>query len=336
LYLKVLVRGALTDDDATTMRITVILCTYNRCQSLATTLRSVAASRLPDSVEWEVLVVDNNSHDRTREVVADFSRRYVGRFRYLFEPRPGKSHALNAGIREARGDILAFMDDDVMVEPAWLGNLTAGLIEEGWTGAGGPILPEPGFSPPRWLSISGKYALAPFALFDPRPDPGELPEPPWGTNMAFRKSVFDKYGRFRTDLGPSPGSEIRNEDTEFGRRLLAAGERLLYVPSAVVYHPVPEARLRKQYHLAWWFAKGRADVREFGAPAETARLLGIPLHLFGRAIILTLRWSVALGSSRRFAFKLNLWTTLGAMTECFREIRDAGITSESSAFLRKY
>lgn len=311
------------------MRITVILCTYNRCLSLATALQSVAASRLPDSVEWEVLVVDNNSPDQTREVVEDFSRQYPGLFRYRFEARQGKSHALNAGIREARGDILAFVDDDVTVEPTWLGNLTAVLLDEGPAGAGGPILPEPGFSPPRWLSSSGKYVLAPFALFSPRPDPGELAEPPWGTNMAFRKTMFEKYGGFRTDLGPSPGSEIRNEDTEFGRRLLAAGERLSYVPSAVVYHPVPEVRLRKHYHLAWWFAKGRADVREFGVPSETARLLGIPLQLFRRVIMQTLRWTIALTSSRRFAYKLNLWTTLGAMTECFHS-RDSTTTSESS------
>ncbi|MBZ5634662.1 MAG: glycosyltransferase [Acidobacteriia bacterium] len=312
------------------MRITIILCTYNRCLSLARTLQSVAASRLPGSVEWEVLVVDNNSPDQTREVVVDFSRQYPGRFRYQFEARQGKSHALNAGVREARGEVLAFLDDDVTVEPEWLANLTGILHDERWAGAGGRILPPQGFSAPNWLSTAGRYTLAPFAHFNPGPDPSELAEPPWGTNMAFRKTMFERYGGFRTDLGPSRGSEIRNEDTEFGRRLLAAGEHLFYVPSAVVYHPVPDVRLQKQYHLAWWFAKGRADVREFGVPADTARLLGIPLHLFARAIILTLRWTVALGSSRRFASKRNLWTTLGAMTECFRESRDSTITLESS------
>ena len=67
------------------MNITVILCTYNRCQILVKALSSVALSRLPEPVAWEVLVVDNNSRDRTRDVVADFCRRYPGRFRYLFE-----------------------------------------------------------------------------------------------------------------------------------------------------------------------------------------------------------------------------------------------------------
>src|SRR5208282_2321290 len=91
------------------LNITVILCTYNRCQSLARALDSVAAQTFSESVEWEVLVVDNNSRDQTRDVAEDFCRRYPGRFRYLFEPRQGKSYALNAGIREARGDILALL-----------------------------------------------------------------------------------------------------------------------------------------------------------------------------------------------------------------------------------
>ena len=67
-----------------------------------------------------MLVVDNNSSDQTREVVEEFADRYPGRFRYLFEPQPGKSYALNSGIREARGTVLAFIDDDVTVEPSWL------------------------------------------------------------------------------------------------------------------------------------------------------------------------------------------------------------------------
>src|ERR1051325_7506441 len=109
------------------MRLTAILCTYNRCQSLQRALNSAAALVLPESVEWEVLVVDNNSNDQTRKTAGGFSARYPGRFRYLFEPRPGKSHALNAGIREARRNFLSFMDDDVVVHPEWLQNLTGAL-----------------------------------------------------------------------------------------------------------------------------------------------------------------------------------------------------------------
>ena len=239
------------------MRITVILCTYNRCETLAKALNSVAALTVPESVQWEILVVDNNSSDQTRDVIENFCHRFHGRLRYLFEPQQGLSHARNAGIREARGDIIAFMDDDVTVEPTWLQNLTAGLHNDEWAGAGGRILLEWNCSPPRWLSLKGSYALAPLAMFDLGSEAGQLAESPVGANMAFRKAMFEKYGVFRADLGRHAGSMISKEDIEFGDRLLAAGERLRYEPSAVVHHPVPENRLQKNYFLNWYFGNGQ-------------------------------------------------------------------------------
>jgi len=306
------------------MNISVILCTFNRCQSLAKALDSVATTTLLESVEWEVLVVDNNSCDQTRNVVEGFCRRFPGRFRYLFEPQQGKSHALNAGIREARGDVLAFTDDDVTVEPTWLRNLTAPMSNNEWVGGGGRVLPERSFSLPRWLSLKQRYALGPLALFDLGPEAGQLTEPPFGNNMAFRKEIFEKYGGFRTDLGPNPDNEIRGEDTAFGAQLLAAGERLWYEPSAVVYHTVPESRVRKKYFLEWWFDKARADIRESGVPSDTRwRAAGIPLVFFRRLAVWTLRWIVAIEPSRRFSCKLNTWINAGKILECYRQSRDA-------------
>ena len=77
------------------MNITVIVCTFNRSGLLETALESIAASEMPAGIAWEILVADNNSSDGTRAVVEDFIRRHPGRFRYVFEPRPGKSNALN-------------------------------------------------------------------------------------------------------------------------------------------------------------------------------------------------------------------------------------------------
>ena len=325
------------------MNITVILCTYNRCQSLVKALGSVALLEMPESVAWEVLVVDNNSRDRTRDVVQDFSVRYPGRFRYLFEPQPGKSHALNRAIAEAQGDVLAFLDDDVRVEPMWLRNLTAALLKGKLAGCGGRILPEWNSAPPRWLPKGDyyrapvpcekarsctpkqwppdnkeRYALGPLALFDLGLEAGRLTEPPFGTNMAFQKAMFAKYGGFRADLGPRPRSEIRCEDTEFGRRLLEGGEQLWYEPSAIVYHPVTQNRLRKQYFLAWWFDKARADVRAFGLSADVKLVLaGIPLRLFRGLAVWTVRWMLAVGPSRRFSNKLKVWSVAGRILECY-------------------
>jgi glycosyltransferase involved in cell wall biosynthesis len=306
--------------NAHAMNITVILCTYNRCQDLVKALSSVALSRLPESVGWEVLVVDNNSHDRTRDVVADFSRRYPGRFRYLFESHPGKSYALNSGIAEARGDIIAFMDDDVTVDPTWLQKLTAPLLESNWAGCGGRILPVWNCTPPRWLPDTGRYPLSPLAVFDLGLEAGRLAEPPFGTNMAFQKAVLAKHGGFRTDLGPGPGNEIRHcEDSEFGNRLLSAGERLWYEPSAIVYHPVPQDRLRRDYFQSWWFDKARADIRAFGLPADVKPVLAGPLRLFRRLAVWTARWMLAFRPSRRFSNKLSVWYLAGQIAECYQQ-----------------
>jgi glycosyltransferase involved in cell wall biosynthesis len=300
--------------------VTVVLCTYNRCQSLANALQSVSASEMPSSIAWEVLVVDNNSTDQTREVVEGFARRHPGRFRYLFEPTPGKSHALNAGIRDAHGDILAFIDDDVTVEKNWLRNLTGVLVGNAWAGSGGRILPEKTLSPPPWLPLDGPDNMGGIlALFDLGDESIELSQPPFGTNMAFQKTMFEKHGGFRLDLGPRPGSELRNEDTEFGRRLLSAGERLRYEPSAKVYHRVPEERLTTGYFLKFCFDHGRASIREAG---RRPNLWGVPRHYLTLLKVGTLfaarslRWiGTCWNRKLRFYRKAMVWMTAGEIAE---------------------
>jgi glucosyl-dolichyl phosphate glucuronosyltransferase len=301
------------------MKITVILCTYNRSQSLANTLESVAHSTVPESAEWEVLVVDNNSSDQTRTVVGEFCHRYPSRFRYLFEPLPGKSNALNSGIREARGDILVFTDDDVTVDPMWLQNLTAALHNREWAGTGGRTLPERNFFRPRWLSVEER-TLAMLGMFDRGPEAIVLTEPLLGNNMAYQKEMFEKHGGFRTDLGPQPDSQFQNEDTEFGLRLLAAGEQLRYEPSAVIYHSVPASRIQKGYFLSWWFDKGRADIRVSGFELQTKwYVAGIPLVLFRRLAMWTLRWIFTMESCERFSNKVKVWYLAGQILECYNQ-----------------
>jgi glycosyltransferase involved in cell wall biosynthesis len=298
------------------MTFTVILCTHNRCETLAKAMHSIAIQALPQSVVWEVLVVDNNSTDRTREVVEEFCIREPGRFRYLFESRQGLSNARNAGIRNARGDIIAFMDDDATVEPTWLENLLTAFQDDECAGVGGRVLPEWTTSPPRWLPVGSRHSLAPLVLFDLGTERHELKEAPFGANMAYRKAMFDKYGSFRTDLGRQPGTLISGEDSEFGDRLLAAGEHLRYEPSAVVHHPVQQDRLTKKYFLAWWFGKGRTQIRGYGIPPGTITFLGIPLYLYRRVMVWTIRWMVAVNSSKRFDCKRKVWAMAGMVIEC--------------------
>jgi glycosyltransferase involved in cell wall biosynthesis len=307
------------------MHITVILCTYNRSASLRHALTSATSLVLPESVEWEVLVVDNNSADQTRNVVEDFCKQYPGRFRYLFEAKPGKSNALNAGIREARGDVLAFTDDDITLHPMWLQNLTSALHNHDWAGVGGRILQRWDSPPPRWLHIDGRYWRMswPLTSFDMGEHTREGNANVNGANMAFHKDVFAKYGGFRTDLGPQPGNEIRCEDTEFGHRLYFCGERVGYEPSAIVYHPVSQSRLTKMYFLTWWFDYGCATVKRINARrvvwglGSHLRVPKIACRLAGRALL----WTLALDPARRFYHKVGVWETAGALVESYRQSR---------------
>jgi GT2 family glycosyltransferase len=138
--------------------------------------------------------------------------------------------------------------------------------------------------------------------------------------MAYRKAMFEKYGPFRTDLGPPP--QLQGEDTEFGQRLLRAGERLRYEPWAIVRHPVLEERLNKKYFLTWWFAYGRAASlqREKRPP-----VCGIPRHylsIANRVVHLlpvrTLRWMRAFDPQWRFWCKCYVWMTAGEIVETCR------------------
>jgi len=312
------------------MDISVILCTYNRCERLPRALESLAASELPDPIEWEVIIVDNNSKDRTREVAQEACNASAGRFKYIFEPTPGKSNALNTGIREAKGRVLAFMDDDVIAERLWLYNLTCGLLGGGWMGSGGRILPEWGCQSPDWIPQNFR-ALGPLAVFDLGDKAGPLGEAPFGTNMAFHRSMFEKYGTFRTDLGPNPFNQIRSEDSEFALRLLDAGEKLRYEPEAVVYHYVSPERLRKSYFLKWWYDKGRADMRQYGVPSTRWSVAGVPVVMLRRLVTWTVRWLFRASPLQRFDAKLKVWGNAGMILEAYRLRKQCPILVDAPA-----
>jgi glycosyltransferase involved in cell wall biosynthesis len=303
--------------------ISVIMCTYNRAKSLAVALEHSVRQVLPQSVGYEILVVDNNSSDETPQVVEHFRRQYPDLIRYLRESKQGLSHARNAGICEARGEVLAFVDDDEAPIAYWLQILTANLHSGEWAGSGGPVIPDWQTPPPRWWSSSSPFTLGPLAAFDPQLEAGEMNMPPVGANMAFRKEMFELYGGFRADLGRIGSRLLANEDIEFGRRLMAAGHRLRYEPLSFMYHPVTASRVRKGYFLLWWFNKGRCDTREEGVSPDGVHLLGVPIRLFRDAAVEVVRWVLATEPSQRFICRLKIWAYAGSAFEFHCRTRDA-------------
>lgn len=305
------------------MDITVLICTCNRCDLLRRALESVAASEMPTGADWEILVVDNNSSDRTKEVVAEVAAAHPGRIGYLFEPVQGKSAALNTGVRAACGEIIAFTDDDVNVAPDWLARLTANLRADEWAGAAGRVVPTWTFPKPAWLPDLGGWDGV-SVQFAPNLPAGELAIPPIGANMAYRREVLTACGGFAQELGPIAGRlSFAVEDTELGMRVIASGRRLRYEPEAVVYHPVAPHRARRSFVLKWFFAKGRSDAR-MSPPQGALRLAGVPLHLFRRLFAGSARCLLSPTRKRRMRWAALTASIAGAIAGSWQLAHRAG------------
>ena len=298
------------------MDISIIICTYNRSQSLRKVLGDLKNLRVPEDTSHEIIVVDNNSRDDTRAIVEAASQERPGSFKYFFEPRQGKSFALNTGVRSARGEIVAFTDDDVELDSGWLVEIKRAFDLQDCMGIGGKILPVWNSEVPWWYEEHGPYRLmAAIVKLDLGEETCELRIPAWGANMAVRRSAFDKYGQFREDLGPNPDSLIRGEDTEFWSRLMRGGEKLIYAPDALVYHPVEEKRTKQNYYLSWYFNYGRAVTRIEGNAEGAICYFGVPRYFFRQILEGLVKWIFCPNRKRRFYYKLQLYQTAGQVVE---------------------
>ncbi|MYS94930.1 MULTISPECIES: glycosyltransferase [Streptomyces] len=218
----------------------VVVATRERAGQLARALDSLLAQ---DHPRFEVVVVDNAPvTSETRELI---ERKYAERVRYVCEPVPGLAVAHNTGLTAARGEVVAFTDDDVVADPRWLTELTAPFAADPGLGCStGLILPARLTTPAQVLLEShGGFAKG-FTprTYDPARPPGDEPLFPFtagrfgsGANMAFRTAVLRSVGGF--DPATGAGTAARGGDDLYGFvRVLAQGHRLRYTPSALVWH----------------------------------------------------------------------------------------------------
>lgn len=239
--------GELPDMNESTLNISVIICTWNRASQLETTLQSLSRMNIPDDVSWELLVVNNNSTDRTPQVLEEYASRLP--LRALFEPTPGKSNALNHAIREARGQYLLFTDDDVVINEQWLASYAAAFEDHPEGGFfGGPAVPEFEGEPPAWLEQWWPQVPQPFAARDLGAQPLVFTEKivPYGLNMAVRSDIHGQYF-YDPAMGPNPHNAVRGEETALIRRMIADGIKGWYVPGAGVRHLIPPERQTVAY-----------------------------------------------------------------------------------------
>ncbi len=201
------------------MDASIIVCTYNRAESLRDTLRALHGQQMAASRHWEVIVVDNNSKDHTRSVVEKAQREWP-LLRYEFEPAQGLSHARNHGIAAARGDVLLFTDDDVLPEPDWLDTTLRGLEKYRADACGGFVAPIWETPPPAWLT-ERFYGF--LAVRTDRTDDypiTQASQAPFGANMAMKRAVFDRVGLFDTNRGRKGNVLASGEDGEMFERIL--------------------------------------------------------------------------------------------------------------------
>jgi glucosyl-dolichyl phosphate glucuronosyltransferase len=297
--------------------LSVILCTYNRARTLELVLEDLSRQSVPYGLTWELIVVDNNSKDETRAVVEAFVKRAPMPTRYLFEPRQGKSFALNTGIERAEYEFLALTDDDVRIEADWVRAMAEAFGKYACDIVAGRIRAAWGRTPPDWYVTAGPHSLmAVIVSFELGPEAMAVKQPPFGANMGLRRSMVIAAGGFRVDLGPRGDELTRAEDTELGTRLIERGAVCHYVPEVVVDHPVEPHRTEKSYVLRWYYDHGRSRISREGVPAGARRVFGIPIYIIRMIMENGLRWLTSLHPRRRFYYKLETYLALGASVQC--------------------
>ncbi len=306
------------------MRFSVVVPTYNRSGELRKTLQSLGA--LATAAPWEVIVIDNNSTDDTKQAVIEAQRDFPVELRYLFEGEQGRSAAMNTGIRAAKGIIIATTDDDVQVEPDWLDAAGDALDSHDCDYVGGKVLPVWPAKRPDWIPDHGGKQWAVIALLDYGPDP--IPfftlahHVPIGVNMAFRRTAFDRAGLWSNRVGRKKGTLLGQEVREWMLRAREVGLRGYYTPRMVVHHMIQRDRLEKSYFRRWFYWNGisRASLYrdawiDMQAPEDTTldysrvpHILGVP-RFFYRKAPSELGRAIACALKRRHAesFDAELW-----------------------------
>ncbi len=268
------------------MSISVVIATYNRAALLAECLHHLSRQHFkPDD---EVIVVDNGSTDDTPAVIADAQDLFEVPLRHLAEQTPGKSNAIAAALAVATGDVLAFTDDDVDVDPAWVDTIRCVMSDPGIALAGGPVTPRWETEPPSWLRGSvdeyGRLA-APLGLLSYGSESFPLgPRTVLGANLIVRAEVLRKLGGYSTHIGKLRGTLLSGEDHELCMRVQNAGFRAIYWPELTVTHWVPAARMRARYSLSWFYWSGiTLATIEDGEP-HARSIFGVPRYFIRRAL----------------------------------------------------
>lgn len=309
-------------DTGMTPSLTVLIATHNRADLLEHALHHINEARRPEGWRVEILVAANACTDRTHPLLNRYVRDLSHApsvdsrlpLRWVAEPRPGKSHALNCAIPLIVSDFVAFVDDDHRVDLGYLENVCRSITE--YPDADiicGRILPDWDGSEPSWVHDEGPYRIYPLPV--PRYDLGVTPfrspqdkVTPGGGNLVLRTSLFDRVGDFSTDFGPVGRGLGGAEDHEWVLRAVAAGAVIQYVPHIVQFHFVDQTRLRVVYLIQKAYERSASAVRLTGADADRGL---VPRYMIRKAVEYGLAAATSASHQKRRFYLVRLAASLG-------------------------
>lgn len=264
---------------------TVIICTYNRSANLPECLSRLARQQKVDDLNWEVLVVDNNSSDNTQAVLKEIGEALPIQIRGEFESEQGLNYARNHGVLSSHGKYFCFIDDDILVSEHWLSSIYYTLVTHDADAVGGRIHLDKNLKLPRWINDE---MLGFLGFQDLGEDPFQMDgnsQYPFGGNMAFNRRVVDKIGLFNPKLGrkgegKTKGELFKGAETDYFHRLAASGSPVIYyAPDAIVYHQVMPFQLTKKYFKHLHYNAGYQKAYYDGKNYDKT-IFGVPRFLF--------------------------------------------------------
>jgi glucosyl-dolichyl phosphate glucuronosyltransferase len=258
-------------------KVNIIVCTYYKARLLAGCLESLA-NQTADRALYSVTIVDNNSSDGTREVAIRYKDVLPG-FHYVFESKQGLSHARNRGLREARTDWVAFVDDDARATENYIERMIDLIENHGFDCFGGPCIPLFDGKPSWYLESYGDTRWKADRI-------GELPVHLFvdGFSCVFRKRVLEDIGGFAGSIGMSGGKIAYGEETLAQIRIRAKGGKIGFDPQMLVYHYVDKHKLR----FSWFFKSAYANGRDSWETYEVDVTVPETLKAFASMLILPL------------------------------------------------
>ena len=283
------------------LKVSIIVCTHNGALTISQCLSSLKKQNYP-SQKYEVIVIDNASTDNTKRLIKNVQ--------YVYEAKLGLSIARNRGIKQAKGEIVAFIDDDALADKNWLKHLVSQFKTKKIWAVGGQVKPKYQVKPPNWLPKKYLFALSICHLGSTIKSVPDI----IGTNMAFRKTIFSQIGYFNPRLGRRANKLFSSEEIDLCQRITKANGKIIYTPHAIVRHLVSKQRLTKRFFTLRIFFEGvslaRMDKENINFNKRFRRLI---FHR-SRALITAL---IKLLIYRRFTYWCDFLLNLGYFSGFF-------------------